>query len=69
MAQRVAVEAVSWITPLKDGGRPIISRSHSIIRSSSSAAAGEVCQIMHCAPIVAVSISANTDGGLELAGK
>ena len=37
--------------------------------SSSSAAAGEVSQIILWDPNVAVSISANNDGKLELAGK
>ena len=36
---------------------------------SSSVAAGEVAQDMHCAPIAAVSISARTEGGLLLPGK
>ena len=63
------MEALSWITPTKPSGSPIIRRSHSSTRVSSSVAAGEVCQIMHWAPSVAVSISASTEGGLELAGK
>ena len=65
----MAVEAVSWMTPLKPSGRPIIWRSQSSVRVSSSVAAGEVCHSMHWAPSVAVSISASTEGGLELAGK
>ncbi len=69
MAASVADEALSCITPSKYDGRPVIILSHSIIRSSSSAAAGEVSQIMHCAPSAAVSISARTEGGLEFAGK
>ena len=36
------VEAVSWMTPVKSAGSPIISRSHSIVTCSSSVAAGEV---------------------------
>ncbi len=68
-AARVAVEAVSCMTPTQSEGRPSISRSHSITRSSSSSAAGEVCQIMHCAPMVAVNISASTEGALFPVGK
>lgn len=68
-AQREAVEAVSWMTPAMPSGRPSIRRSHSSTRSSSSAAAGEVCQIMHWEPRPAVRISARTEAGLLLAGK
>ena len=57
------------MTPAKPSGRPIIWRSQSRTRASSSVAAGEVCQSMHCAPKAAVSISARSEGGLELAGK
>ena len=49
IAHSVEVEAVSWITPVKLPGSPIISRSQSITRSSSSVAAGDVTQLMHCA--------------------
>ena len=65
----VAVLAVSWITPVNPSGSPSICRNHSIVTCSSSAAAGLVFHDMHCAPIVAVSISARIDGGLLLAGK
>ncbi len=68
-AARVADEAESWITPEKASGRPIICLSQSIMRVSSSVAAGEVCHNMHWAASVAVSHSATTEGGLELAGK
>ena len=68
-AHRVAAEAVSWMTPTKPSGRPIMRRSQSRTRVSISVAAGEVCHSMHCAPSAAVSISASTAGGLELAGK
>ena len=68
-AQRIALDAESWITPVNPGGRPVIWRSQSSTRVSISVAAGEVCQSMHWAPRVAVSISASTDEGLELAGK
>ena len=69
MAQSVAVLAVSWIEPTNPSGRPIICRNHSIIRPSSSVAAGDVSHIMHWAPSVAVSISAKTEGRLLLAWK
>ena len=65
----MALEAESWMTPLKPSGSPVICRSQSSTRVSISVAAGEVCQSMHWAPRVAVSISARTDGGLLLAGK
>ena len=64
-----AVEAVSWITPVISSGRLSILRSHSITTSSSSAAAGDVFQIIHCAPIPAVRSSARMEGGLLLAEK
>ncbi len=57
------------MTPVNPSGRPTIWRSQSSTRVSSSVAAGEVCQSMHWAPSVAVSISARTEGGLEFAGK
>lgn len=69
MAQRMALEAESWMPPVKPSGRPVIWRSQSSTRVSISVAAGEVCQSMHWAPRVAVSISASSDGGLEFAGK
>ncbi len=69
IAHSVAVDAVSCMTPVNEGGRPVISPSHCIIRPSSSVAAGDVAQLMHCAPIVAVSISARMEGGLLFAGK
>ena len=59
----------SWITPVNESGRPTIWRSQSIILASSSVAAGDVCQSMHCAAMAAVTYSATTEGGLELAGK
>ena len=43
--------------------------SHSITFSSSSVADGEVCQSIHCKPIVFVKISANTEAGAAFAGK
>ena len=69
IAASVAVEALSWITPSKLPGSPVRSRSHIIIFSSSSAAAGDVSQFIHWAPRAAVIISARTEGGLLLAGK
>ena len=68
-ATSVAVEAVSWMEPTNSAGRPTICRSHSMTTCSSSVAAGEVTHDMHCAPIVAVSISPSTDGALLLPGK
>ena len=65
----MAEEAESWIVPAKPSGRPMACLSQSSMRVSISVAAGEVCHSMHCAPSAAVSISASTEGGLELAGK
>ncbi|OQB51859.1 MAG: hypothetical protein BWX98_02516 [Candidatus Aminicenantes bacterium ADurb.Bin147] len=45
-AARVAVEAVSWITPWRPAGKPSIPRSHSMTKSSSSVAAGDVSQLI-----------------------
>jgi len=63
------VEAVSWIEPTNSPGSPTICRSQSITTCSSSVAAGDVTHDMHCAPIVAVSISPRIEGGLLLPGK
>ena len=49
-ATSVAVEAVSWMTPLKVAGSPSICRSQSITTSSSSVAAGLVCQLIPWTP-------------------
>ncbi len=68
-ATSVAVDEVSWMTPVNASGSPSMVRSHSITACSSSVAAGDVCQDMHCAPSVAASISASTLGGLLFAGK
>ena len=65
----MALDAESWITPANVSGSPIICRSQSSIRVSSSVAAGDVCQSMHWAAMAAVRYSATTEGGLELAGK
>ena len=65
----MAVEAVSWMTPEKPDGSPIICLNQSRTTSSSSAAAGEVCQIMPWAPRPAVRSSPRTEAGLLLAGK
>ena len=69
IAVSVAVDAESCITPSNSEGSPINSRNHIIIFSSSSAAAGEVSQIIHWVPRVAISISASIDAGLVFAGK
>ena len=57
------------MTPVKSSSRPIIWRSQSSTRVSISAAAGDVCQSRQFTSNVAVNISANTDGGMEFAGK
>ena len=54
---------------IEGAGRSICRRSHSIILSSNSAAAGEVSHIMHWAPRAEVSISARTEGGAAVCGK
>src|SRR5262245_55714920 len=75
MAQRTALEAVSWITPppvdedLKLFGRPIISTSQSKTCVSSSVHAGLVDQSIPCTPSPAESISPRTDGPEMFAGK
>ena len=68
-AASVADEAESWITPENPSGRPSAWRSQSIIFVSSSVAAGEVCQSMHCAAIAETRYSATTETGAALAGK
>ena len=47
----MAVLAVSWMTPVKAGLRPTIWRSQSMTTSSTSVAAGLVCQLMPWAPM------------------
>jgi hypothetical protein len=68
-AQSVAVEAVSWMTPRNSSGKPIIWRSQSMTVSSSSVAAGDVCQFMALTPSPAEISSARMDGPELLAGK
>ena len=68
-AERVAEEALSWITPRQPSGRPSAWRSQSTMRVSISVAAGEVCHSMHCAAIVVTSCSARIEAGAALAGK
>ncbi len=68
-AVSVQVEAVSWITPVKVVGSPTICRSQSITTSSSSVAAGEVCQLIPWAPSPAQTRSARTEARLALEGK
>jgi len=65
----VAVLAVSWMTPVKVSGRPSICRNHSMTTSSTSVAAGLVCQLMPWLPRPAHTRSANTEERLELDGK
>ena len=57
------------MTPEKPSGRPSAWRSQSIIFVSSSVAAGEVCQSMHCAAMRRTRYSATTETGAALAGK
>jgi hypothetical protein len=68
-AQKVAVEAVSWMTPWNPSGSPINCPSHAIMRCSSSVAAGLVCHNMPLTPSPAESISPRMEGPLLLAGK
>ena len=68
-AVSVEVEAVSWITPVKVEGSPTIWRSQSITTSSTSVAAGEVCQLMPWAPRPAQTRSARMEAWLVLEGK
>ncbi|MCY1234580.1 hypothetical protein D9M72_471650 [compost metagenome] len=68
-AESVAEEAESWITPENPSGRPIACRSQSSTFVSSSVAAGEVCQSMHCAAMAVTRYSATTETGAAFAGK
>ena len=68
-AVSVEVEAVSWMTPSKAGGSPTIWRSQPITTSSTSVAAGEVCQLMPCTPRPAQTRSARIEARLVLDGK
>jgi hypothetical protein len=60
-AVSVAVEAESWITPVNDSGSPTMRRSHSITTSSTSVAAGLVCQLIPWAPSPAAARSPSTE--------
>ena len=65
---RVTNEGIQYQTI--DGAPPIgICGSGVLDTMAQLYLAGEVSQDMHCAPSVAVSISASTEGGLLLAGK
>ena len=68
-AQKVAVLAVSWITPVNVSGRPSIWRSHSMTTSSTSVAAGLVCQLMPWTPRPEETRSASTEERSLLLGK
>ena len=68
-ADKVADDALSWITPTYPSANPKAWRNQSTITVSTSVAAGDVCHNMHCAAIVLTSISASIDGGAALAGK
>jgi hypothetical protein len=63
------VLALSWIAPVNVSGSPTICRSQSITTSSTSVAAGLVCQLMACAPRPAVTRSASTEERSALDGK
>ena len=65
----MAVDAVSWMTPVKLSGSPTSWRSQSIITSSTSVAAGLVCQLMPCAPRPEETMSARTEARCVLLGK
>lgn len=68
-AHRLAVEAVSWMTPVKRGGSPISLPSQTMTTCSSSVAAGQDCQTMPLTPRAAESSSARMEGPEWLAGK
>jgi len=68
-AVKVEVLAVSAITPLNESGRPTIVRSHSMTTSSTSVAAGLVCQFIACGPSPDETRSASTDERSVLLGK
>jgi hypothetical protein len=55
------VLAVSCTTPVQASDSPTIWRSQSIITSSTSVAAGLVCQLMPCAPRPEATMSARID--------
>ena len=61
--------AVSWMTPVNASGSPSICRSQSMTTSSTSVAAGLVCQLMPWAPRPAETRSASTEARSVLAGK
>ena len=64
-AVNVLVDAVSWITPVKQSGSPTKWHSHSIIRISSSVAAGEVRHNIACALIAAAAKSPRMPAGVD----
>ena len=75
MAQRAALEALSWMTPPPGPvernfpGRPQSPAIQSMTRVSSSVQAGEVAQDMPWTPSPAESISPSTEGPEMLLGK
>ena len=71
---KVAVDAVSWMTPppalsLRKPGRPSASANQSSTTCSTSVTAGLVAQIIPCAPMPLESRSPRIAAGDELAGK
>ena len=72
---KVAVDAVSWMTPPPGpsdrncSGRPSACASQSTTTCSTSVTAGLVAQIIPCAPIPLERRSPRIAAGEELAGK
>ena len=72
---KVAVDAVSWMTPppapslRKSSGRPSASANQSRTTCSTSVTAGLVAQIIPWAPMPLESRSPRIAAGEELAGK
>ena len=72
---KVAVDAVSWMTPppgpslRKAAGRSSASANQSRTTCSTSVTAGLVAQIIPCAPMPLESRSPRIAAGEELAGK
>ena len=60
---------MSWITPVNSVPSPSICRSQSMTTSSTSVAAGLVCQLIPWAPSPAQAMSASTEARSELDGK
>ena len=61
--------AESWITPVNPAPSPTICLSQSMTTSSTSVAAGLVCQLMAWAASPLLAMSASTEARSALAGK